>query len=145
VNHDTKVDIEMAAFETGQSGNPNGRPKGARNKATLAAEALLDGEAEAITRKAIELAKAGDITAIRLCLERIIPARRDRVAAFKLPRMQAASDAVKASTAIIEAVADGELTPAEASEMSRVIDGFTRTLEAIDFEERISKLEGIKR
>ena len=58
-------------FESGQSGNP----KGARNKATLAAEALLDGKAEAITRKAIDLAKAGDLTAIRLCLERIIPAR----------------------------------------------------------------------
>lgn len=132
-------------YESGQSGNPNGRPKGARNKATLAAEALLDGEAESITRKAIDLAKAGDITAIRLCLERIIPARRDRVAAFTLPKIQAVSDAVKASTAIIEAVADGDLTPAEASEISRVIDSFTRTLEAIDFEERISKLEGIKR
>jgi hypothetical protein len=82
LNHSTKENIEMAAFHTGQSGNPNGRPKGARNKATLAAEALLDGEAEAITRKAIEL----DITAIRLCLERIIPARRDRVAAFTLPK-----------------------------------------------------------
>ena len=133
-------------YEIGQSGNPNGRPKGARNKTTLAAEALLDGEAEAITRKCIELAKAGDITAIRLCLERIIPARRDRAAAFAMPKMQSASDAVRASTAvIIEAVADGELTPAEASEMSSVIDSFTRTLEAIDFEERISKLEGIKR
>jgi hypothetical protein len=43
-------------------GNP-GRPKGSRNKATLAAEALLDGEAEALTRKAIELALAGDVTA----------------------------------------------------------------------------------
>ena len=69
-------------FKPRQSGNSYGRPRGARNKATIAAEALLDGEAEAITRKAIELAKTGDITAIRLCLERIIPARRDRVAAL---------------------------------------------------------------
>jgi Family of unknown function (DUF5681) len=52
-------------FEPGQSGNPAGRPKGSRNKATLAVEALLDGEAEEITRKAIELAKKGDLAAIR--------------------------------------------------------------------------------
>ena len=57
-------------FEKGQSGNLNGRPKGTRNKTTLAMEALLDGEAEAITRKAIEKAKEGDMVAIRLCLER---------------------------------------------------------------------------
>ncbi|MSO66295.1 MAG: hypothetical protein EXQ82_00465 [Pseudolabrys sp.] len=132
-------------YESGQSNNPNGRPKGARNKATLAAEALLDGEAEAITRKAIELAKGGDMTAIRLCLERIIPARRDRVAAFALPKVQSVADAVTAVTAIIEAVADGDLTPAEAAELSKVVDGFTRTVELVEIDERLSKLEGNKR
>ena len=60
-------------FKPGQSGNPLGRPKGARNRATIAAEALLDGEAEALTRKAIELALDGDTTALRLCLERLMP------------------------------------------------------------------------
>jgi Family of unknown function (DUF5681) len=56
-------------FQRGKSGNPDGRPKGARNKTTVAVEALLDGDAEAITRKAIELAKAGDGAAIRLLLK----------------------------------------------------------------------------
>ena len=65
-------------FKPGKSGNPRGRPRGARNRATLAAEALLDGEAEAITRKCIDLALAGDHTALRLCLSRILPVRRDR-------------------------------------------------------------------
>ncbi len=58
-------------FRPGQSGNPSGRPKGARHKATMAVEALLNGEADAITRKAIDAALAGDMTAIRLCLDRI--------------------------------------------------------------------------
>src|SRR5215218_6978605 len=84
-------------FRKGQSGNPAGRPAGARNKATLAVEVLLDGEAETITRKAIELAKSGDITAMRLCLERIIPARKDRPVSFSLPQIQTATDSVKAS------------------------------------------------
>ena len=54
-----------------------GRPKGALNKTTLAARALLDREAEQITRKCVELAKAGDTTALRLCLERLLPPRRE--------------------------------------------------------------------
>ncbi|MGC2203149.1 MAG: DUF5681 domain-containing protein, partial [Stellaceae bacterium] len=65
-------------FRKGQSGNPKGRPPGARNKATLAAELLLDGEAEALIRRAVELALEGDPMALRLCLERIIPPRRAR-------------------------------------------------------------------
>jgi hypothetical protein len=60
-------------FRKGRSGNPKGRPAGARNKATQSAELLLDGEAEALTRRAVELALAGDGMALRLCLERIIP------------------------------------------------------------------------
>ena len=123
-----------------EPGNP-GRPKGSRNKATLAAEVLLDGEAEALTRKAIELALAGDVTALRLCWDRIVPARKDRPVTFALPNLEHASDAVMASAAIVEAVANGDLTPSEAAELSKVIDGFARTLEAADFEERLSRLE----
>src|SRR5689334_3084270 len=65
-------------FSKGQSGNPRGKPKGARHRSTLAAEALLDGEAEALTRKAIEMALAGESTALRLCLNRILSPRRER-------------------------------------------------------------------
>ncbi|GMG81635.1 hypothetical protein LNKW23_08480 [Paralimibaculum aggregatum] len=35
-------------WKKGISGNPSGRPRGARNHATTAAAALLDGEAEAL-------------------------------------------------------------------------------------------------
>jgi hypothetical protein len=126
-------------FQPGQSGNPNGRPHGSRNKTTRAIEALLDGEAESITRKAIELAKSGDGPALRLCLDRIAPARKDRAVAFELPKLESAADAVKAASAIVEAVACGDLTPSEASELSRVVEGFTRTLEAVDFEARLEK------
>ena len=56
-------------FEKGRSGNPAGRPRGNRNRSTLAAQLLLQGEAEALTRKAVELALSGDPTALRLCIE----------------------------------------------------------------------------
>src|SRR5918993_443042 len=84
-------------FEPGRSGNPAGRPSGARNQTTRLMEELLDGEAETITRKAIELATGGDSVALRLCLERIIPTRKDRPVPFSLPPIDTAADAVKAS------------------------------------------------
>ena len=83
-------------FMKGQSGNPAGKPKGARHSATLAAETLLDGEAEALTRKAIELALAGDPIALRLCLDRILPPRRERPLRFVLPKLRSAADASSA-------------------------------------------------
>src|SRR4029077_7685570 len=54
---DNTAPKQLTPWHPGQSGNPSGRPKGSRNRTTLAAEALLDGEAEQLTRKAIELAK----------------------------------------------------------------------------------------
>ena len=82
-------------FKPGQSGNPSGRPHGSRNKATLALEALLDGEGEAITRKAIENALNGDMAAIRLYMERLIPVRKDRTVSFSLPEINGADDGQK--------------------------------------------------
>ena len=107
----------------------------------MAVEALLDGEAEAITRKAIELAKGGDLTALRLCLDRIAPPRKDRPVLFELPPVSSAADAAKAAAALLEAVAIGGLTPAEASELGKLIEAYVKTLEATDFAERLTNLE----
>ena len=86
-------------FEPGKSGNPAGKLKGTRNRTTLAVEALLDGEAETLTRKAIELAKRGDLAALRVCLDRIVPPRKDRPVKFELPPISSAADAAKAAAA----------------------------------------------
>jgi hypothetical protein len=69
-------------FEKGESGNPAGRPRGARNRATLLMENLLADDAEAIGRKAVEMAKGGDMAAIRLCMDRLAPARKGEPVAF---------------------------------------------------------------
>jgi hypothetical protein len=132
------------AFERGQSGNPAGRPVGARNKTTLAVEALFDGEAETITRKAIELAKAGDMSALRLCLDRIAPPRKDRPVLFDVPKINSAADAAQASAALVAAVASGDLTPSEAAELGKLIESYVRALEASDFEARLAQLESMR-
>lgn len=121
-------------------GNP-GRPRGARHRVTLAAEALLDGEAEALTRKAIDLALAGEATALRLCLDRILPPRRERPLRVALPPMRAAGDAVDAMAALVAALANAEITAGEAAELARMVEAFVRSLESREFDRRLRFLE----
>ena len=120
----------------------SGKPKGTRHKATQAALALLDGEAKALTRQAVTMALGGDTTALRLCLERIAPPRRDAPVTFDLPPMETARDAAKAAGAVLGAVAEGELTPGEGAALMALVEGFRRTLETSELEARVAALEG---
>ena len=94
----------------------------ARNKTGIALEALLDTEATAITCKVIEKALEGDIAALRLCIERLLPVRRERPMAFELPKIETAADALKASSALLAACAEGTLSPREATEIMALIE-----------------------
>ncbi|MHB2211405.1 DUF5681 domain-containing protein [Methylobacterium sp. CM6257] len=132
---------EGKPFVQGQSGNPAGRPKGSRNRATVALEKILDGDAESILRKAVEMAQEGDPTALRLCLDRILPPRKDRPISFDLPEIVTTDDLPKATGAIVAAVAAGELTPAEAAEISKTLDVHVRAIEATELHRRMAALE----
>ena len=123
------------------SPNPSGRPLGARNRSTLAAAALLEGEAEALARKAIELGLKGDMTALRLCFDRVLPRCRERPLSVGLPELKSAGDSVKAMAAIAEAVSAGNITLGEASEMVKVVEGFIRAIEVNDLDVRLKILE----
>jgi hypothetical protein len=94
-------------FKKGQSGNPAGKPKGARNETTVLLEALLDGKAKALTEKAITMAESGDPAMMRLCIERLIPLRKDRPINFELPPLATTQDASLAMLKILEGVANG--------------------------------------
>lgn len=132
---------EGKPFLAGQSGNPAGRPKGARNRITVALEKILDGDAESILRKAVELAQDGDPTAMRLCLDRLLPPRKDRPIRFDLPPILTTDDLPKATGAIVAAVAAGELTPSEAAEISKTLDVHVRAIEATELHRRMAALE----
>lgn len=121
-------------------GNP-GKPAGARNKATQAVQALLQGEAEALTRKAISMALAGDSTALRLCIERLAPPPKDSPVLFAVPPMQTAADAAQAVSAIVAAVAAGELTPAEAERVASRVDAWRKAVETSELAARVAALE----
>lgn len=118
-----------------------GRPHGARHKTTLAIQALLDGEGDALARKAIEMALAGDSTALRLCLDRILPPRKDAPVRFTLPPMEGAENAAAAMGAILASVANGDLTPSEATSLAGLVEVYRKTLETAELETRLKALE----
>lgn len=135
------VPKQLKPFRPGQSGNPNGRPKGSRNATTLAVELLLDGQAKALTQKAIDLALSGDLIALRICLDRILPPRKNRPIEFVMPPIETIADAPRAIGAITSAVARGEITATEAADVSRLVEIYVRAVEASDLDRRLRDVE----
>src|SRR5262249_40662297 len=128
-------------FEKGESGNPAGRPRGSRNRATLLMEGLLADDAEAIGRKAIEMAKPGEMGPIRRGWARPARAPKGEPVGFGLPPLEKPADSVVAAAEIVAAVAAGELTPSEAAELAKVVDVYVRAMATTAFDERLTRLE----
>jgi hypothetical protein len=128
-------------FRKGSSGNPAGRPPGCRNHATQMAEVLLEGEVEALTRKAVELALEGDTMALKLCLDRVVPRRKSRAVAFDLPRVDRVEDLGEAIGRVIEEAASGRLFLDEAAAFIGMMEARRKAIETIDLEKRLQALE----
>jgi hypothetical protein len=140
------VPTNSGQFQKGQSGNPTGRPPGSRNKATLAAERLLEGALERLTGEAIEGALAGDANLLRLCISRLMPAARGRRVEIDLPADGGALGDIAASlAATMRAAAEGVISPLEAADLAAVIEAQRRTLETLDLQRRLSRLEEASR
>ncbi len=133
----------MGKFKAGQSGNPGGKPKGALNQTTRATQELLDGEAQALTRKVVELAKAGNVVALRLCLERLLPPRKDRPISLELPKLEGVADIPKALEAVLKAIAQGEITPVEGQAVASTIEAYRNGADLADMEARLMALEAV--
>ncbi|MFZ4072372.1 MAG: DUF5681 domain-containing protein, partial [Caulobacterales bacterium] len=108
-------------FKPGQSGNPNGRPTGSRHKVSLLVEQMIENEAEALTRAALILAKAGDGALLKALLDRLAPPRRDRPVQVDLPPLQSPQDAPNIAAALLGLAASGELTPSEAQGLAGLL------------------------
>lgn len=128
-------------FAPGQSGNPAGRPKGSRGKASILAQAMVDGDFEAIISKAIECAKAGEPVAMRLCIERLVPPQRGPVVEIALPAIRRAEDVVSGFSAVLAAAAAGEISLGEAKEFMALLDGHRRAIETHELAVRIQLIE----
>jgi hypothetical protein len=129
-------------FQKGTSGNQDGRPPGSRNRATIAIEQMLEGEAEQLTRKAIELAKQGDIQALRLCLERLAPPRRERSIQMELRPIQRAQDLPVNVQDILKAIAESRITPVEGQQLASILSSQSQTIQSDDMVRRVESMEG---
>jgi hypothetical protein len=133
----------MARFEKGQSGNPKGRPKGSRNQMTTLLKDKLDKDLDRLIDVARDKALAGDMRALKLLFERILPTPKDEPIQISeaLPPLTSAQDAVAYMAVILRSVSLGEITPSQANNLAQVVDLFLRAHQAVDLETRIERLE----
>jgi hypothetical protein len=128
-------------YQPGQSGNPNGRPKGILDKRT-ALSVLLKPHAEALIDKAIEMALAGDMTALKLCLERLIPKARDEAVKFDIHANLTKTDALlHVGEQILRTVAEGNLTPEQGRSLASLLDMQRKTIETTELAARLQAIE----
>lgn len=118
-----------------------GRAAGSRNQATIALQELLDDAGKSLTRHCIAMAYDGDPTALKLCMERLIPPRKDRPVLLRLPKINSAAEVSKATAAVLQAVAGGEITPDEGQAVNSIIETRRRAIETAEFESRLAALE----
>jgi len=130
------------SYARGASGNPRGRPFGSRNRSTLLAQSFFNDVGKAITDKAIALALDGDPVALKLCVERILPRPRDAAVVIEdLPDIDTAADSRAAVATVIKSAAAGEISPAQAQVFVGLIEAHIRTLNAVEFEQRLDRIE----
>jgi hypothetical protein len=127
-------------FNKGYSGNPAGRPKGSFNRTTLAAQQLLRSESEKITRKVIQLALQGDLTALRLCLDRVLP-RRHPPLQIDLGPLDEVNHLRAAFAQVRVAVANGEISASELPALTALLNAHMKFFEVVEFDRRLKNLE----
>ena len=128
-------------FEKGKSGNPRGRPTGARNKASLMLDKLMERGAQDIVETVIDRAKGGDMTAARLILERLVPPAKERPIAIELPPTSDAQDVADAQALVIATLGSGGLLPGEAATIMSMLEARRKGIETVELEARIKSLE----
>jgi len=127
-------------FAKGNKASP-GRKQGSRNAATVLLDNMMEGEGQAVVQAVIDQAKAGDVQAARMILDRIAPPRKGARIQIDLPAMQTSHDVSKASAALLEAVANGDISPDEGQAVVSIVEARRRALETSELEERVSKIE----
>ena len=128
----------MGKFSKGRSGNPKGRPKGIEDK-RVALRALLEPHAPKLVAMAVKKAMKGDTTALRICLDRLIPPVKARNEVVKLPG--AGGTLADQGKAVLDAAAQGELSPDEVSMLMQAISAQANVVRVDDLERRIKVLE----
>jgi hypothetical protein len=118
-----------------------GRPQGSRNKSTMAALDLLSEHADVVVRKCIAEALRGNKMAMKLCMDRMVPARRNPPVKLTLPPVDTASGVTKALNVVLKAISSGRLTPEEGLTISDILETKRCAIETAELETRIVDFE----
>jgi hypothetical protein len=135
--------VSQVASERGRpfvKGNP-GRKPGSRNRASVIAAALVEGEGEELARTAVQLAKAGNLVMLKFLLGRLLP--RERLINIELPTMETADDAVEALGSVLRAVSEGEISPSEGAAVAELISSYSQAIDRADVVKRLDALEAL--
>ena len=104
-------------------------------------EKMLADDGADVVQAVLDRARDGDMAAARLVLDRIVPVRKGRPVAIELPKITAPTDVLTAMSAVIEQMADGEITPDEAMTIAGVLNAKRQAVELIDIEARLARIE----
>lgn len=125
-------------FSPGKSGNPNGRPKGIRDRRSALRD-LLEPHAPQLVAKAVELALAGDSAALRMCLDRLIPPAKTKDEPIRLPSLS--GSLADAGRDVLDALARGVIGPDDAGAVMAAIASQVRIVDAVEIDVRLRALE----
>jgi len=128
-------------FKKGQSGNPAGRRKGARNKLTVLLDSVQPGDLETIMSKLIEIAKRGYVPAMRLLINIVLRSRHDGPVKVDLPELKTAADVLAAMQKVASEVSAGELTATQGADLARIFDLLLQALGHLDLDQRMRAFE----
>ena len=117
-----------------------GRPRGSRNKSTQALQKMLGAYAEPVIAKCISAALEGDRSAMRLCMERILPPIKYSPVQLRLPRVKNAVGVGSAMERLVQGVANGEIPPEQAEMMAKVLEIRASRLQEEDVERHVDRL-----
>ncbi|WP_052465021.1 DUF5681 domain-containing protein [Geoalkalibacter subterraneus] len=121
-------------WKKGASGNPSGRP------VENPARRLLMANAEQLTQTAINLALAGDTTALNACLARIAPPLKGQAAPIQL-EMPASGNLLDQAQRILQAATDGTIAPDIAGQLMQALSTMAKVREIDELEQRLAELE----
>lgn len=125
-------------FTKGRSGNPAGKPKGAKDKRTALRE-LLVPHAEKLIKKVVSLALNGDTTALRICIDRLTPPIRAKDTPVSIGKLE--GTLAGQGRVVLDALSSGRITPDEAGGLMQVISAQARIVEVDEIEKRVAALE----
>lgn len=130
----------MAKFQPGQSGNPSGKPKGAKDK-RVALRDLLQPHAKELIKVAVDLAKMGDGAALKICMDRLVAPIREEPIHVTVPKITGPDDCTTAQAAVLNAVACGEMLPSEGQVLSGLIEAQRRAYETTALAKQLADIQ----